>query len=280
MEIPTPPRSGNHIPSIDHAITYKASTPIKIPTRSRPVLSPTFSPVNRPLSPDLIFDMSPVNLSSDSFLSSDLNSRYSPFVHRTLKSKTASASTSKSPPFMYPFPRPSTHYLHAKDHFAPRQSPKSSSSPLFCSSKKLVTDRQTQTPLQRHCLTSAFEDDFENSPDSHTKCVFTDRGRSRRLNVSDRFSALASPASIQSRDRMLVSQPPFPTPSRSKTYESCLEGAPSAESASAMEALMDANVNPFEIGFRRHLMKRTEQEQRVAVGRTRAVASMKVSVQP
>lgn len=263
MELPTPPRSGNQIPSIDHTMQYKASTPIKIPTRSRPVLYPTFSPVNRPLSPELIFDMSPVNLSSDSFLFSDFNSRYSPFVHRTLKSKAVSSSTSKSPPFMYPFPRPSAH--KKTDHFAPLQSPKSSSSPLFSSTKRLVADRQTHSQLQRHCLTSAFEDDFENSPESHMSRVFANRGRSRRYSVSDRFSALASPAVIQSVDQKL---PPSPPSTLSGDYESCLDGPPSTESALEKQAFADPNVNPFDIVFKKHLMRRTEQEKRV--GRAKA----------
>jgi hypothetical protein len=223
--------------------------------------------------------MSPVNLPSDSFLSSDFNTRYSPFVHRTLKSKATSGSTSKSPPFMYPFPRPSTHHMHIKpDPFAPLQSPKSSSSPLFCSSKRSITDRQTQSPLQRHCLTSAFEDDFENSPRSHATCVFAARGRSRRFSASEKVSALASPAPIPFRDRALVSQPLFPPSGRPGNCEKYLEDLPSTESVHATEAFTDPNVNPFDIGFRKHLMRRTDQEKRVVVGRTKAVASMKVSV--
>lgn len=278
--------------SIDiHETPYKASTPIKIPTRQRHILAPALSPIKRPLSPELIFEMSPINSSSiDPFFSSDYHAHYSPFVHRSLKSRAViSASASRSPPFMYPFPRPpAQHHCQQikSDHLAPLQSPESfpsSAIPLSCAfnqnqgrPKRCSMD---YSPLQHQCLTSAFEDDFENSPEYQSQVCASpasvcSRGRSRRRsNVFDRASALTSPPLYgHPRDRALVSRSQLSPQliSQVSGKRSCLDDL------TPMDAL-EAEVNLFDIGFGRHLMRRTEDEKRVRVGRTRAVSSVQAS---
>src|ERR1700685_141409 len=95
-ELPALHRSGHHASTILYEAPHKPSNPIEIPTQQRHILSPTFTPINRPLSPELIFEMSPVNSSStESFFPSDYNPHYYPFVHRSLKNRnTTSTPTS------------------------------------------------------------------------------------------------------------------------------------------------------------------------------------------
>ena len=297
IDLPTSPRSGCHASTILFEAPYKPSKPIEIPTRRRHGFPPALSPVNRPLSPELIFEMSPINSSStDSFFSSDYHAHYSSFVHRSYKYRTAeSASASKSPPFMYPFPRPSAHYRHNRpikpDRLVVSQSPESfpsSAIPLFCSTNKSETQPSQHSiddsPLQHHCLTSAFEDDLENSSECQSQACTSSastssRGRSRhRSSVYDRAVALASPESIyvRPRGRALVSRSqlsPPPLLPQGGGRKSCFEGLSSKDDVGpALE-----EVNMFDIGFGKHLMRRTEDEKRVRVGRASVVSSVQGS---
>jgi len=69
----------------------KPSTPIEIPKRPRPFVSPLISPVDQPKSPDLIFEMSPVSSVSSS-----------PFNH-TIPLSTSNKMNSHAP-FIYSVP--------------------------------------------------------------------------------------------------------------------------------------------------------------------------------
>jgi hypothetical protein len=294
QELPTPPLSGHQEPTILHEPLYSVSKPIKIPTRQRRLLSPTHSPKNRPLSPELVFEMSPINSSSiDSFFPTDYSGYYSQLVHRSLKNRTAvSASTSRSPPFMYPFPRLSAHYhsRHVKqDHFVPSRSPESFPSSTIPLSRTLNPNQTNpkphsidQSPLQ--CLTSAFEDDFENSPEYQLQsCTLSasasSRGRSRyRSNVFDRSSALASPVSIyiHPRGRAPVSRP-HGSPTQhvlQGEQQLCSEDLPHND----VEPISEKEINISDIRFENHLMRRTKDEKRVKVGRARVFSSINVSL--
>jgi len=76
--------------SPDHTFYHsrrKPSTPIEIPRRGRPFVSPLVSPIDQPKSPDLIFDMSPISPISPPFnrsiplsTSNNLND-HTPFVY-------------------------------------------------------------------------------------------------------------------------------------------------------------------------------------------------------
>lgn len=293
IDLPTPPRSGCHAPTILFEAPYKASNPIEIPARRRHVLLPALSPINRPLSPELIFEMSPINSSTtDSFFSSDYNAHYSPFVHRSYKNRTAeSASTSRSPPFMYPFPRPPAHHHYARqvrsDCLAAPQSPDSFPSSIArfsCSMNKNQAPPIDDFPLQQHCLTSAFEDDFENSSECQSQVCTSSasassRGRSRhRSSVHARASALASPESIYGRPRVraVVSRsqlsPQILPNGDGRKF--CFEGLPSKDT----EPTPEEEVDTFDVGFGKHLMMRTRDEKRVKVGRASVVSSERGSL--
>lgn len=56
MEHSNPPAAKNP----HYAIHNKPSTPIEIPRRCRPILSVSSSPIGRPMSPELLFEMSPI----------------------------------------------------------------------------------------------------------------------------------------------------------------------------------------------------------------------------
>jgi hypothetical protein len=293
-ELPTPPCSGRHAPTILYEALQKPSNPIEIPTRRRPILSPTFSPINRPLSPELIFEMSPINSSStDSIFLSDCNAHYYPFVQRSLKSRpTPSMSTSKSPPFMYPFPRPTAHHKQQvkPDNITRSQSPKffsSSALPISCSLSKSMPYQERHsidhTP-QYHCLTSAFESELENSVSENRSQVGlfsapSSRGRTRhRSSKSGHVSALGSPPSVRihsQRGLALISRPQVSPPSLllcGDARKLVLDDTSSKE----VEPVLEAEVGLFDIGFGKHLM-RTEDEKHVSVGRSRVVSSVQVS---
>jgi len=61
----------------------KPSTPIEIPKRRRPFVSPLISPVDQPRSPDLIFDMSPISPSpfNHTIPLSTSNKTNNPFIY-------------------------------------------------------------------------------------------------------------------------------------------------------------------------------------------------------
>ena len=281
IDLPTPPHSGCHAPTILFETPYKASNPIEIPARRRHVLLPALSPTNRPLSPELIFEMSPINSSTtDSFFSSDYNAHYSPFVHRSYKNRAAeSASTSRSPPFMYPFPRPPAHHHYTRqvrqDRLAASQSPDtfpSSTARFSCAMNRNQAPPGSidDSSLQQHRLTSAFEDDFENSSECQSQVCTSSasassRGRSR--SVYARPSVLASPESIYGRPRGRAAV------SRSQLSPQILpngfEGLPSKDTKPTPEG----EVNMFDVGFGKHLMTRTRDEKRVKVGRASVVSS-------
>ncbi|KIM78499.1 hypothetical protein PILCRDRAFT_824404 [Piloderma croceum F 1598] len=296
IDLPTPPHSGCHAPTILFEAPYKASNPIEIPARRRHVLLPALSPINRPLSPELIFEMSPINSSAtDSFFSSDYNTHYSPFVHRSYKNRTAeSASTSRSPPFMYPFPRPPAHHHYTRqvrpDRLAASQSPDtfpSSTARFSCSMNmnQALPSSNDDSPLQPRCLTSAFEDDFENSSECQSQVctssasASSSRGRSRRRSsVYARASTLASPESIYGcpRGRAVVSRsqlsPQILPNGDGRKF--CFEGLSSKDA----EPTSEGGVNKFDVGFGKHLMMRTRDEKRVKVGRASVVSSERGSL--
>jgi len=298
IDLPTPPPSGCHAPTILFEAPHKASDPIEIPARRRHVLLPALSPTNRPLSPELIFEMSPINPSTtDSFFSSDYNTHYSPFVHRSYKNRTVeSASTSRSPPFMYPFPRPPAHHHYTRQVRPDRLATSAQSPDSFPSSTARFSCSMNQNqappcfindpPFQQHRLTSAFEDDFENSLEcqsqvcmSPTSTCSSSRGRSRhRSSVYARASALASPESIYGRPRGRAVVPrsqlsPQILPN-GDGRRFCFEGLPSKDTGPTLEG----EVNMFDAGFGKHMMMRTRDEKRVKVGRASVVSSERGSL--
>lgn len=176
-----PPRSTLYARSTPSEKRHKPSAPIKIPTRQRNALSPTFSPINGPISPELMFDMSPINVSSpDHCLSSSESfQHYSSSVHRSSGYRYGLETSTYTPPFMYPFPRFSvapTRCPSASDHYAPLRSRSSS---LHCSSKSVsprACSIEDKSPLLHNCfLNGEFDDEYTEPEES----AFASRGRSR-----------------------------------------------------------------------------------------------------
>lgn len=194
-ELPNLPRSSVYARSTLNEKRHKPSAPIKIPTRQRNALSPTFSPTNGPISPELMFDMSPINVSfPDHCLSS--SDSYSTFVHRS----SGYRHGLETPPFMYPFPRPSvpsTRCPSASDHHGPLPSHYSGSSPLHRSPKlpsPPTCPIDDDSPLLHDCLLKGvFDDEFQSYPEPE-ESGFASRGRSRH-STCRQSSGLASPSS-------------------------------------------------------------------------------------
>lgn len=306
MRLPAPPQHGVRDRALREKAykekTYKPSTPIQIPTRPRSILAPAYSPDNRSLSPDLIFDMSPVDPSAiDSHFPAESNrSTPLPYVHRALKRKTSSSvslapNQGLTPPFMYSFPRPNLQCNGVEpDHFAPLKSPDSYFDPTaFIANRDRSQSRRlsstsfdfnfgadqpdSQSLMKRSYFTSAFavedDGDTENTPDSQS-CIHSQqsgRGRSRRLSTSTagRFSALASPASARrERSRRPLSPPP---PSRNYVRD---EGVNVVRKVTqGAEDDYETHINNYQtyhisdsyeepLSFEKYPMRRTEDEKR------------------
>ncbi|KZP19279.1 hypothetical protein FIBSPDRAFT_892859 [Athelia psychrophila] len=280
MRLPTPPQAG--VRERERALRekpYKASTPIQIPTRPRSILAPVCSPENRPLSPDLIFDMSPIEPSSiDSHFPADYRSAPHPFLHRALKRKPSSSSASL----------PNICHDSEPDHFAPLHSPDSYFDPSqYMSSRNrrlsFNTD-QSESPVKRSYFTSAFADDAdtENSSESTNSlaqsCIHSTGagGRTRRLSVTGRFSALASPASV--RRRRAISPPPPSLLQNSDESVVTKQGDVIVTTSANGFSSGDSYVGPVhDVGFEKHLMRRTEDEKRGGRSRRGRAASVVTS---
>ena len=279
-ELPTPPHSFCPAPTILYDAPHKPSKPIEIPTRPRHLLSPTFSPLNRPLSPELIFEMSPINsTSTDSLSPSDYN--FYPFVHRSLKNRTStSTSTSKTPPFMYPFPRPPAHHKRQvkPNHLAVPQSPKSfpsSAIPFSCSLHRKRSCQESLSidcpPPQQYCLTSAFESDLENSFPEYQPQIGSfsaptsplSRGRTRgRSSMCNHVPAMHSPTSIPIHSQRVVLTSRSPKSPRPLLLHSSGRGLTLDDiSSEEEEPALEKEITSF--GFENYLMRRTEDEKRV-----------------
>ncbi|KAF7977694.1 hypothetical protein HWV62_2948 [Athelia sp. TMB] len=272
MGLPTPPHSGSRVKA-SREKSYKLSTPIQIPTRDRSLMPPNLSPHDRPRSPDLIFEMSPIDPSPiDSYFAPEYRAT---FVQRTLKHKaSSSASLSKSPQFMYTFPRPKHSEVEPlDDHFVALPSPDSH--------RRMSSD---QSSLQRSYFTSAFgfdcDADSENSPESPSQsCIHStcSRGRSRRLstNVSGRFSALASPASVRIRERSRRPMSPAP----SLLWSGGENGKRGGDFATKEThfCVDEAPLLVTDAGYEKHVMRRTEDEKRVGRARRGRAGSILAS---
>lgn len=281
-DLSNPPRSGLYARSTPSEKRHKPSAPIKIPIRQRNALSPTFSPTNGPMSPELMFDMSP---HQSSFLdhyssSSDSIPHYSSSVHRSSGYRHGFETPDHTPPFMYPFPRPSaapTRSTSASDHYTPLPSLHSGSSPLHSSSKLPSPPPCSDSPLLHDCLLNgAFDEELQSYTESE-ESAFASRGRSRH-NTCRQSSGLPSPSSTCYRTRNSS------ITARSFTSSSIFDEDEGIyleeENRTAVISESSTDVNWFEVGFSKHLMKRVKNEKptRAHWSKTKVVPSLRVTV--
>lgn len=171
--------------------------------------------------------------------------------------------------YSFPIPRPNQCHDIEPDHFAPLHSPDSYFDPsLYMPNRhrrlSFNTD-QSQSPVKRSYFTSAFADDAdtENSSESTNSqaqsCIHSTyaRGRSRRLSVTGRFSALASPASV--RRPRAISPPPSNSDDSVVTKHA---GDMAATNVIGFSPCGSYEEPLRHVGFEKHLMKRTEDEKR------------------
>ncbi|KAF8798853.1 hypothetical protein BYT27DRAFT_6880806 [Phlegmacium glaucopus] len=224
--------------SPDH-ITFhsrrKPSTPIEIPKRRRPIVSPLISPLDQPKSPDLIFDMSPISPISPS-----------PFNH-TIPLSTSNKMSNHGP-FIYNVPVyiPSCH--------------SNTATRFSTSSRQRVMPSSTAAPI------SAAHRNAWRTQTTHAENV-NDSEDSNSQSERDDLSQTPLTTKITGFIPSVEQQPPivdYPSkpvgrlspPPRQESYSSSpwiLPGTGNVE-----DDIAYSQIDPSVFEFKRHLLRRIE----------------------
>jgi hypothetical protein len=252
---------------------HKPSSPIDIPNRRKHQSTPICSPCIRPTSPDLIFEMSPVDVSPPSanyYLDAQVSpgrSHVMPLHGRrygtVIPSTSSRPSNSPHEPFMYCFPT----LPHQTTHDSrPHQPPEVVTSPMYPHENVLHIGRPQRKA--HSYLTSAFlRNDEEEFP----------------LATRSRSPSRTGPELTPTQP---YRTPLSRTPRKSRPILSSLLPASSFQSNRSVIASIpgkmnenfspeEANASSFE--FEKYLVRRIEEEKRVRYRRA-TISSMAISV--
>ncbi|KAF5382540.1 hypothetical protein D9615_002820 [Tricholomella constricta] len=227
-------------------IRNKLSTPIKIPTRRRQIAPWNGSPPGRPMSPDLIFEMSPVS-----------SAIHSPSRHGA-GFTDPSQNLDSQEPFMYSFPKFSAHrnYMHSTRR---SQGLQNTIFPSPFAGSPAITKHSSPRPILAPSLTSSSTTITKKS--SITKITgFTP--------VTPISTQAYSP--IRGLKMKRLSPPP-----RSSSYSSSPWILPGKSDAQDDESgSLDADPSSYE--FDRHLMRRIEKQNPRRFRRVSLISSTRV----
>jgi hypothetical protein len=265
---PLTPQSAHHGYRISGKTQHRPSTPIEIPTRRKAIILPIHnSPIRRPASPELIFEMSPV--------SSDFpSSAHYPF------SFSASQNTNEREPFMYQFPIPSTRYTKSRQRTLP--TPQTAIRPVLSCSPVTITAAANPKPHQKERVSSASlsdEDDLPSAFDSLTPPVVV------RTATTNKTTGFVPTIAIQPAMPTRVRTPVQPSrrsrhlspPPRSSSFSSSPWILPgTGEILDADVASVETDPDAFD--FERYLIRRIENEKPVRYLPVQPMPSMSVSV--
>jgi len=273
MQLPTPPLS-NHIPhALLRNVSHKPSAPIEIP-RARKSNTRSFrSPSLRQTSPDMIFEMSPLNGTSVSPLSShfplasnhhDILSLHGRQHGPNWHSTSSRPSSSPHEPFMYCFPRlppaPSQPAEKARLLEVPK-SPILTEAPANVSSIGR-SHRRAHSYLTSACLRNEDEDEFSTC--SHTKLFASS------LSIPDLKPPVRALPYPKQKPSKLIS-PPVPVlpllPYR---------GFQPADCEKEGENVSPDGTTPSPLDFEKYMIHRIEDEKAVRIRRSRTISSMRV----
>jgi len=223
--------------SPDHIFFHsgrKPSTPIEIPRRGRPFVSPLVSPIDEPKSPDLIFDMSPISPISPPFnhsiplsTSNNLND-HTPFIY--------------SVPVYIPRCRANTEMRSRQ-----RVMPTLTAAPISAIHRN-VWRTQTTHP-----------EDVNDNYDSHNGSAHSERKELPRAQSTTKITGFIP--MVESQPSMADHYPSKPVgrlspPPRRASYSSSPWILPSNDNVE--DDIAYSQMDPSLLEFKRHLLRRIE----------------------
>ncbi|KAG5648391.1 hypothetical protein DXG03_004965 [Asterophora parasitica] len=247
MELSHPPLKSN----LYDIRTHSSSTPITIPSRRRPIGSWNGSPAGRTMSPDLIFDMSPV--------SSDFHSASH---HATGFTELSRNLDSQEQPFMYSFPK-----------FSANRNDMHSGLRAHALQSTILPVPATLAPaIRKHSSPLVMDDDDDDLAPS-LACSSTTITKSFSTTKINGFTPVNTQAysPIQS----LIKTKRLDPPPRSSSYSSSPWIMPGKSDTHEDESgSLDADPSSYE--FDRHLMRRIESQNPRRFRRVSLVSSIRV----
>ena len=223
--------------SPDHVFFHsrrKPSTPIEIPRRGRPFVSPLVSPIDQPKSPDLIFDMSPISSSSPFnhsiplSTSNNLND-HTPFVY--------------SPPVYIPRCRTNSEIRSRQ-----RVMPSLTAAPVSAAHRNIWRTQTTHAEV------------FNDNYDSHNGTPQSEREDLPRAQSTTKITGFIP--IVEHQPSMADHYPSKPVgrlspPPRRASYSSSPWILPSKKD-NVEDDIAYSQMDPNQLEFKRHLLRRIE----------------------
>jgi hypothetical protein len=266
MPEPLASRSTNHNHCPFHHEHYKPSMPIEIPTRRKSTISPTRIPVIPSDSPELIFEMSPLEAPLDIHSPTRHTIALTALPNVDQKNSRGVAQQSHlltEEPFLYPFPvLPTTNRANTNSPPSPEKR---------ASSLVVAPPHNAQVPQRRrkYYLTSAssFWRDRVDSP-------LCSPSRSISLQFSSNTTTNLAALNVVSNERQVSG---YYAPFRTSHVVSPLSQSFIGGSGSNKDdRSVDSESNPFR--FEEYLIRRIDDEKLHQIHHTQHVLSMRVSI--
>ena len=253
----------NHCPR-RHA-QHRRSSPIEIPARRRSGRNIRSPPRSVAASPELIFDMSPIERALDSVFSTGRAAGAYSLQRDDLSPSAGGVAQpfyTRREPFLYRFPMLSSHQSPSSLEHSAMSEVAPCRDAVDTPSNAIST--VTQAYCEMHCI-DQLRCGGEESPPTHVQSTLFAPTRAARAVTAPRIQ----PAEFLTRCN--PSRPPR-SPLSSSLFRSCEQS--SFEDAALSCSSMDGNV----VGFESYLIQRIDDERSVRVSHREPISSVRVSV--